>query len=60
MILVDETDKDVAIPFVIPAAMVGKRIGNRILSYINHTQYVLYSMTMKDQSIALLRYFFVF
>lgn len=42
MILVDETDKDVAIPFVIPAAMVGKRIGNRILSYINHTRYALY------------------
>ncbi|KAJ0840511.1 putative tripeptidyl-peptidase II [Helianthus annuus] len=35
MILIDETDKDVAIPFVIPAAIVGKRMGNRILSYIN-------------------------
>ncbi|XP_071706065.1 subtilisin-like serine-protease S [Rutidosis leptorrhynchoides] len=38
MILIDETDKDVAIPFVIPAAMVGKRMGNRILSYINNTR----------------------
>ncbi|XP_076941016.1 subtilisin-like serine-protease S [Bidens hawaiensis] len=34
MILIDDTDKDVAIPFVIPAAIVGKRMGNRILSYI--------------------------
>uniref|UniRef100_A0A5B7CCA6 Putative subtilisin-like protease SBT3.5 isoform X2 n=1 Tax=Davidia involucrata TaxID=16924 RepID=A0A5B7CCA6_DAVIN len=38
MILVDEADKDVAIPFVIPAAIVGKRTGNKILSYINHTR----------------------
>lgn len=38
MILIDETDKDVAIPFVIPAAIVGKRMGNRILSYINNTR----------------------
>ncbi|CAK9136080.1 unnamed protein product [Ilex paraguariensis] len=38
MILVDETDKAVAIPFVIPAAIVGKRMGKRILSYINHTR----------------------
>ncbi|KAK9062148.1 hypothetical protein SSX86_019334 [Deinandra increscens subsp. villosa] len=36
MILIDETDKDVAIPFVIPAAIVGKRMGNRILSYIRN------------------------
>lgn len=35
MILVDEADKDVAIPFVIPAAVVGKQTGNNILSYIN-------------------------
>lgn len=38
MILIDETDKDVAIPFVIPAAIVGKRMGNRILSYIKNTR----------------------
>lgn len=40
MILIDETDKDVAIPFVIPGAIVGKRMGNRILSYINNTRFV--------------------
>ncbi|KAL7231157.1 hypothetical protein ACSBR2_009432 [Camellia fascicularis] len=38
MILVDETDKDVAIPFVIPAAIVGKKKGNTILTYIKHTR----------------------
>ncbi|PIA24891.1 hypothetical protein AQUCO_15500002v1 [Aquilegia coerulea] len=38
MILIDEQDKDVAIPFTIPAAIVGTRIGDRILSYINHTR----------------------
>ncbi|KAL5985047.1 hypothetical protein ACLOJK_038884 [Asimina triloba] len=38
MILVDESDKDVAIPFVIPSAIVGSADGNRILSYINHTR----------------------
>ncbi|KAF7113572.1 hypothetical protein RHSIM_RhsimUnG0112800 [Rhododendron simsii] len=38
MILVDKADKDVAIPFVIPAAVVGKRTGNKILSYINRTR----------------------
>ncbi|CAI9299037.1 unnamed protein product [Lactuca saligna] len=37
MILVDE-NVDVAIPFVIPAAIVGKKVGNRILSYINKTR----------------------
>ncbi|KAL5818882.1 hypothetical protein ACOSQ4_022724 [Xanthoceras sorbifolium] len=37
MILVDEADKDVAIPFVIPSAIVGKEIGSKILSYINRT-----------------------
>lgn len=37
MILVDEEGKDVAIPFVIPSAVVGKKIGNKILSYISHT-----------------------
>ncbi|RVW78858.1 Subtilisin-like protease SBT1.6 [Vitis vinifera] len=38
MILIDEADKDVAIPFVIPAAIVGRGTGGRILSYINHTR----------------------
>lgn len=51
MILVDETDKDVAIPFVIPAAMVGKRIGNRILSYINHTRYVCSLLSDNEGSV---------
>ncbi|KAI7737154.1 hypothetical protein M8C21_010341 [Ambrosia artemisiifolia] len=37
MILVDE-DVDVAIPFVIPAAIVGRKVGKRILSYINGTR----------------------
>lgn len=41
MILIDEADKDVAIPFVIPSAVVGRRIGNHILSYINRTRSVL-------------------
>ncbi|KAI3871334.1 hypothetical protein MKW92_033037 [Papaver armeniacum] len=38
MILIDEVDKDVAIPFVIPAAIVTSEIGDKILSYINHTR----------------------
>ncbi|KAL3527347.1 hypothetical protein ACH5RR_012003 [Cinchona calisaya] len=38
MILIDESDKDVAIPFVIPAAIVGKQLGYQILSYINSTR----------------------
>lgn len=40
MILIDESDKDVAIPFVIPAAIVGKRVGYHVLSYINRTRSV--------------------
>ena len=46
MILVDEADKDVAIPFVIPAAIVGKHMGNNILSYINRTRFVFSLMMM--------------
>ncbi|PON53618.1 Subtilase [Trema orientale] len=38
MILIDEEDKNVAIPFVIPSAIVGSRIGAHILSYINRTR----------------------
>ncbi|CAL5373652.1 unnamed protein product [Camellia sinensis] len=38
MILVDEEEERVAIPFVIPAAIVGTGIGNKILSYINRTR----------------------
>lgn len=40
MILVDE-DVDVAIPFVIPAVSVGRKVGKRILSYINNTRFVI-------------------
>ncbi|RWV93132.1 hypothetical protein GW17_00044434 [Ensete ventricosum] len=39
MIMIDETENDVAIPFVIPAASVGKEVGNKILSYANHTRF---------------------
>ncbi|XP_068647705.1 subtilisin-like serine-protease S [Aristolochia californica] len=38
MVLIDEEDKDVAIPFVIPSAIVGKETGDRILSFINRTR----------------------
>ncbi|XP_021907962.1 subtilisin-like protease SBT3.5 isoform X2 [Carica papaya] len=38
MILIDDEDKDVAIPFLIPSAMVGRSTGNEILSYINNTR----------------------
>lgn len=38
MILIDETDQDVAVPFVIPSAIVGRRTGHHILSYINTTR----------------------
>lgn len=40
MILIDDEDKDVAIPFLIPSAMVGRSTGNEILSYINNTRLV--------------------
>ncbi|CAM8892429.1 unnamed protein product [Rhodiola kirilowii] len=38
MILINEEGKDVAIPFVLPAAIVGRKLGDQILSYINHTR----------------------
>lgn len=38
MILIDDADKNVAIPFPIPSAIVGKVTGDKILSYINHTR----------------------
>lgn len=41
MVLIDEADMDVAIPFAIPSAIIGRRIGKHILSYINHTRLVL-------------------
>ncbi|KAG1363283.1 putative Subtilisin-like protease SBT3.6 [Cocos nucifera] len=38
MILIDEVENDVAVPFVIPAASVGKAVGARILSYVDQTR----------------------
>ncbi|KAI0512036.1 hypothetical protein KFK09_012671 [Dendrobium nobile] len=38
MILVDETENDVALPFVIPAVTVGKRTGERIQHYATRTK----------------------
>ena len=40
MVLIDEADKDVAIPFSIPSAVVGREMGRKILSYINITRFV--------------------
>lgn len=40
MILIDEADQDVAIPFVIPSAIVGKKKGQKILSYLKTTRFV--------------------
>lgn len=42
MILIDDRDQDVAIPFVIPSAIVGKKAGGQILSYLKTTRFVLY------------------
>lgn len=41
MILIDEADRDVAIPFAIPAAIVGNRVGYKILSYIKNSRFAL-------------------
>ncbi|XP_051139957.1 subtilisin-like serine-protease S [Andrographis paniculata] len=38
MILIDEADRDVAIPFAIPAAVVGKTVGKKILAYVNSSR----------------------
>jgi len=38
MILIDEIEEGLATPFVIPAATVGRAIGEKILSYANHTR----------------------
>ncbi|KAI4330442.1 hypothetical protein MLD38_028732 [Melastoma candidum] len=38
MILIDDADKDVAVPFVIPSAIVGRAMGDKILAYLNHTR----------------------
>ena len=42
MVLIDERDQDVAIPFMIPSAIVGRKTGERILSYLKSTRFVLY------------------
>ena len=47
MILIDETGKNVAIPFLIPSAIVGMRTGNHILSYINRTRSFFRSMKLE-------------
>ncbi|KAH9302818.1 hypothetical protein KI387_014401, partial [Taxus chinensis] len=39
MILIDEIDKNIAIPFVIPSAVVGGKVGAEILRYINSTRF---------------------
>ncbi|XP_072968800.1 subtilisin-like serine-protease S [Typha angustifolia] len=38
MILIDETEDHVGIPFVIPAATVGKAMGDKVLAYVNKTR----------------------
>ncbi|KAM0975071.1 subtilisin-like serine-protease S [Malus sylvestris] len=38
MVLIDGADKGIAVPFVIPSAIVDQRIGHRILSYIKRTR----------------------
>ncbi|XP_024181659.1 subtilisin-like serine-protease S isoform X2 [Rosa chinensis] len=38
MVLIDEADMDVAVPFVIPSAIIRRRIGKHLLSYINRTR----------------------
>lgn len=42
MILIDEANQGVATPFVIPSAIVGTKTGERILSYINNTRFVVF------------------
>lgn len=41
MVLIDDADKDIAVPFVIPSAIVGQKMGNHILSHIKRTRLVL-------------------
>lgn len=49
MILIDETDQDVAIPFMIPSAIVGKKKGEKLLSYIKTTRFVSYLRGKKSE-----------
>lgn len=39
MILINDLKDDVAIPFAIPAAAVGRVAGDKILSYVNNTRF---------------------
>ncbi|KAG0461400.1 hypothetical protein HPP92_021359 [Vanilla planifolia] len=38
MILIDKRGDDVAVPFIIPAATIGREAGNIVLSYVNRTR----------------------
>lgn len=49
MILIDETDQDVAIPFVIPSAIVGKKTGEKILSYLRTTRFVFFLLMRENE-----------
>lgn len=49
MILIDETDQDVAIPFVIPSAIVGNKIGEKILSYLRTTRFVFFLLMRENE-----------
>lgn len=51
MILIDDADKDVAVPFVIPSAIVGRATGNKILAYLNHTRFVRHFMVKLNYQI---------
>lgn len=43
MILVDENEEGLAMPFAIPAATVNREIGEKILSYVNHTRCIQFA-----------------
>ncbi|TQD89071.1 hypothetical protein C1H46_025359 [Malus baccata] len=50
MVLIDDADQDIAVPFVIPSAIVGQRIGHQILSYIIRARrQVLSRIAMEEQ-----------
>eukprot|EP00249_Psilotum_nudum_P036263 c6675_g1_i1 orf=482-2788(-) len=52
MVLIDESDQDIAIPFDLPATLVGSEAGKDILSYINSsrrpTAYITPASTVLD------------
>lgn len=53
MILIDEVESDIAIPFAIPAASVDRRTAEKILSFVNHTRFVKRTFFLSCQSVAL-------